>query len=154
MDFKRKPNRLVSFDYSSKGVYFVTVCVENRICRLGKIIYTDPVDGAQMHLSEEGQLVNETICYLPNIFPSVIIHNHIVMPNHLHLLIELQNTDVSLSHVLNYFKGYVTRRTQGHMWQKSFHDHIVRDENDFMNIWRYIDNNPGKWSEDQYYIPQ
>ena len=152
MDFRRKTNRFPCYDYSENGIYFVTICVEDRSPVFGEIINIDPSRGAYVQLSEEGNLVNSAILRLPEIFNGVKIHNDVIMPNHLHLLIGLNDSTVSLSSIINYFKGYVTRRSKRKIWQKSFYDHIIRDENDFLRIWEYIDNNPGKWSEDRYYV--
>ncbi len=151
MYFQRKQNRMPHFDYSSNGIYFVTICTENKACILGKVVNTDIVKGAMVRLTETGQLVQYTIGRLPTVFPGVNIHNYVVMPNHLHLLIELHDTIPSLSSMINYLKGYVTHRASGRIWQKSFFDHVIRDEKDYQTIWQYIDNNPGKWSEDRYY---
>ena len=153
MHFQRKQNRMPHFDYSSNGIYFVTICTENKKCILGDVINTDFVEGATVQLTETGRLVQNTIGRLPDAFPGINIHNYVVMPNHLHLLIELQNAGTSLSSMMNYLKGYVTHRATGRIWQKSFYDHVIRDEKDYQTIWQYIDNNPGKWSEDRYYTP-
>ena len=97
--------------------------------------------------------MNDVICHLPDVFSNVCIHNHIVMPNHVHIIIELKSVDKTISHIVNYLKGYITRRVDGKLWQRSFFDHIIRSEDDFEKIWAYIDNNPGKWLEDRYYVP-
>ena len=106
-----------------------------------------------MELTEIGRLTDAAIQRLPVVFDGVTILNRVVMPNHLHLLIELHDATIPLSSVINYFKGYVTRRIGSRLWQKSFYDHIIRDETDYRRIWEYIDNNPGKWFEDRYYVP-
>ena len=74
------------------------------------------------------------------------------MPNHVHLLVQLYKAQVSTSSLMNYFKDHVTRLAQKHIWQKSFFDHVVRNEADMQRIWKYIDSNPAKWQEDRYYI--
>ena len=48
-------------------------------------------------------------------------------------------------------KEAVTKSVGFPIWQKSYHDHIIRDEADYRRIWEYIDNNPAKWREDCYY---
>ena len=55
--------------------------------------------------------------------------------------------------VVNQYKGAVSKAVGQSVWQKSFHDHIVRDDEDYKRIWEYIDANPGKWTEDRYFIP-
>ena len=90
------------------------------------------------------------------------------MPNHVHILLELKydTTDYqpnkfgpllekSLSSVINHFKGRVTKYADLHQlpsgWQDLFHDHIVRDENEYVRIFEYITNNPKNWKEDKFF---
>ena len=37
------------------------------------------------------------------------------------------------------------------LWQRGYHDHVVRNEADYLRIWQYIDNNPSRWAEDRYF---
>jgi len=48
-------------------------------------------------------------------------------------------------------KGAVTRQIGFSLWQRSYHDHIIRNKEDYQRIWQYIDENPLKWTEDRYY---
>ncbi len=57
----------------------------------------------------------------------------------------------SISNIIQQYKGYVTKKAGFTVWQKSFYDHIVRDRNEYLSIWNYIDTNPLKWSLDEYY---
>ena len=57
---------------------------------------------------------------------------------------------VALSRIIKQFKGMTSKRCGQSLWQKSFYDHIIRDENDFLTRWNYIDTNPARWQEDQY----
>ena len=58
----------------------------------------------------------------------------------------------TVSRIIKQFKGSVTKKIGISIWQRSFYDHIIRDENDYLRIWDYIDTNPLKWSSDEYYI--
>ena len=138
MDFRRRANRMSNYDYSEDGLYFVTVCTYERRALLGEVINTDYQTGAYVRLTEEGVLVNAAICRLPEVFDGIKIHHFVVMPNHIHLLIELKGASISLSSILNYYKGYVTRRCGRTIWQKSFYDHVVRNEKEYRRIWEYI----------------
>ena len=60
----------------------------------------------------------------------------------------------SISNMVQGLKGAVTRRLGISIWQRSFHDHIVRDEAEYHRIWRYIDENPQRWYEDCYYTKE
>jgi len=57
----------------------------------------------------------------------------------------------TLSTVINQCKGYISKQAGFSLWQKLFHDHIIRDEDDYQTKWRYIDENPARWAEDEYY---
>jgi hypothetical protein len=49
------------------------------------------------------------------------------------------------------FKGAVTRKIGYSIWQRSFHERIIRNEAEYQRIWQYVDNNPARWAEDEYY---
>ena len=54
--------------------------------------------------------------------------------------------------VVRVIKSSSARKTIGaQLWQRSYHEHVIRNEQDYLEIWNYIDGNPAKWSEDQYY---
>lgn len=57
----------------------------------------------------------------------------------------------SIPGILRGMKEAVTKTVGFPLWQKSFHDHIIRGEADYLRIWHYIDTNPAKWREDCYY---
>ena len=57
-----------------------------------------------------------------------------------------------MSRIIQQFKGKITKEVGFSIWQKSFYDHIIRDETDYLRIWDYIEYNPDKWTEDQYFI--
>ena len=77
------------------------------------------------------------------------VDHYVIMPNHVHLLLRItpdgrRVAAPTVSSVVNQFKGAVSKAAGFSCWQKSFHDHIIRDEADFRRIWEYIDANPGK----------
>lgn len=57
----------------------------------------------------------------------------------------------TISTVVQQMKGYVTKAIGFSLWQRSFHDHVVRDKKDYREIWNYIDTNPMKWEEDVFF---
>lgn len=152
---ERKRNRLYKFDYSSEAIYFLTSCVQDRICCLGN------VENGKMILNSYGKIANEQILWLEERFTYFKIHNHVVMPNHVHILCEIiKNGDCnkikSTSELIGAFK--TTSSKQIHLaglnnfsWQRSFHDHIIRDYSSFENIYNYITRNPEKWDNDTFY---
>ena len=152
MDFRRKRNRLASYDYSADGVYFLTACSIDRLPLFGEIVRDERSDEVQVVLTDTGSLIDGSIRSLASVFSGVSVLKYVIMPNHVHLLVQLYKAQVSTSSLMNYFKGHVTRLAQKHIWQKSFFDHVVRNEADMQRIWKYIDSNPAKWQEDRYYI--
>ena len=145
--FMRKRIRLKNYDYSADGAYFITICTAGRRCVLGTI----NEDTYGLELSEYGKKVQRSILNLPMVFPGICIPVYIVMPNHVHMIIEVKNQQKTISNIVNYFKGNVTRNTFTGIWQKSFYEHIIRNERDYNEIVEYIMLNPRKWATDKYY---
>jgi len=79
----RKSIRLKGYDYAKEGLYFITVCCQDRICLFGEV-----KDGKMM-LNDAGKVAEECWLAIPNHFPNVVLHEHVVMPNHIHGVIEI-----------------------------------------------------------------
>ena len=156
-DHRRKPNRIPDFDYSQNYAYFLTICTADRRYWFGTVEKTGEQQPAQVRLSRIGQIVDASIRAIPEHYPNVHLEHHIVMPNHIHLLLRLENRTgqkpVSISTVIQQFKGFVTKKIGKSVWQKLYYDHVVRDAEDFAVKWRYIDNNPNRWVDDPYFSP-
>ena len=165
----RKLIRLKEYDYSQAGYYFITICVKDGRKLLGNIDITptpNSVDtvgapiGHPVELSQIGLKVESAILQISKKYKDVSLDKYIVMPNHIHMILILQQADKSsgrpmgaptISTVINQFKGYITKQIGFSIWQKSFHDHIIRNKKEYLHIWRYIDENPAYWSKDKYY---
>lgn len=164
---ERKNIRLPEYDYSLPGAYFVTICTEKKRC----ILWWEPVAAHSVRhgnppiLSEAGNVIENAILQIPASYPGIAVEKFIVMPNHVHLLLtfgagEKVNGDgrtlcaPTLGRVIKQLKGSVTKRLGKTIWQKSYYDHIVRNEEDFLRIWQYIDTNPARWAEDVYYVSE
>ena len=81
------------------------------------------------------------------------------MPNHIHLVISLQGNEdgrpevaPTISRIVKYFKGSISKQIGFSIWQKLFHDHIIRNEAEYQKICEYIDTNPQKWHDDDDYL--
>ena len=155
---KRKPNRLRKYDYSTPGAYFLTICTAG-----GKCIFWERVGATigrpqKPPLSQYGRIVDEAIREIPLHYPAVSVDHYIVMPNHIHLLLQI-HTDKdgrpmvapTASRIVQQLKGAITKRIGHSVWQKLFHDYVIRGEQDYLKIWTYIDNNPARWAEDCFY---
>ena len=159
MDFPiRKPNRLPDFDYSTPGAYFITICTKNRKCILWDMVGASIARPHNARLSTYGKIVAQAICDIPLHYPAISVDHYVIMPNHFHLLLQI-NTDANgrpmvaptISTVVQQLKGVITKQIGQSIWQKLFHDHVVRGEKDYLKIWEYIENNPAKWKEDCFY---
>ena len=146
-DFHRKHNRLKRYDYSSNGDYFVTMCTKERRCLLSEIDGTGTV-----RLKTFGEIAVAVIKRIPDVFHGTEIDRYVVMPNHIHMIVELSNDKWTLSQVINYLKGNISREIGDHIWQRSFYDHVIRDERDYYRILEYLEMNPRRWAKDKYYM--
>lgn len=176
---KRKPNRLQNYDYSQNDAYFVTMCIKDKREILGHIVGAPAIDHPQfvgatcgrpshdrphMELSEIGKIVETEITQIPKIFDGIQIPCHVVMPNHVHMIIAIVGATCgrpqasqpqgapTVSRLIKQWKGVVTKRIGTPIWQRSFHDHIIRNETDYGRIAEYIENNPTNWETDCFFM--
>ena len=149
---QRKNLRLQNYDYSQNGYYFVTICVCDRKDALGEI-----VDG-RMVLNECGNIVENEWKGLGDHYGNCRPGRYVIMLNHIHGIIMIQNdvgtgfkpvpTRYSLSEMVRGFKTFSSRKInqRNHdsvfRWQRSFYDHVVRNERSLHKIYEYMDNNP------------
>ena len=80
---QRKSTRLKGYDYAQAGLYFITICVKNRKCLFGNITNSNLI------LNDAGKKANECWLEIPNHFSNTQLHEHIIMPNHVHGIIEI-----------------------------------------------------------------
>ncbi|MBE5813444.1 MAG: transposase [Clostridiales bacterium] len=160
---KRKPNRLKKYDYSKNGGYFITICTKDRKQILSKITkdknYDIVGDGfAVPQLTKYGIIVDKYINLINTKYPMIKVDKYVIMPNHIHLLLIIEsdgtaNPSPTIGSIIGWFKYSITKYIDEstNIFQRSFHDHIIRNKNDYLKIWEYIDNNPLKWELDCYY---
>ena len=162
---KRRLTRLRGYDYSAPGAYFITVCVKNRKEVLGHIVGCGACDAPQMTLSNCGKILNARIQFMSNKYPHICIDKYVIMPNHFHLLLSITDyaastsgssqapnpTNSEISKFVSLLKRYCNQAYRENIWQTSYHDHIIRNEQDYRRIWRYIDTNVIRWERDCFY---
>ena len=172
---KRQPHRLSKELYLGGYCYFVTICTENK----SNIFVAEglSLQKNKFKLNSLGEMVEQEILNLENKFRKTKVENYIIMPNHIHLIISIDEnatridskTIISLGDVIGSLKAYSQKRirdllnTNGginpplrntgnlnyhKIWQKSFYDHIIRNETDLLRIQNYIINNPINWQLD------
>ena len=165
MDFpQRKPNRLPHFDYSTPGAYFITICTQKRLPILSSIVGGGALDAPHIQLSGVGQTVRKYV-ESGNRIQEITVDKYVIMPNHIHLILLVDNTssrgmsgtpspaNAIIPHFISTFKRLCHRDIGQTVFQRSYHDHIIRNEQDYLIIWEYIDSNPAKWQEDCFYVP-
>ena len=150
---ERKPNRLSEYDYSTHGVYFVTLCTQNR----QKILSSIVGDGFPVP-KPYGLIAEEFIAQIPVKYPSVTVNKYVIMPDHIHLLLRIgeegtENPSPTLGNVIGWYKYQVTKQINlqlggngERIFQRSYYDHVIRNQQDYDEIWQYIENNPRKWA--------
>ena len=165
MDFpKRKPNRLPHFDYSTPGAYFITICTQNRLPILSNIVGGGALDAPHIQLTWAGQTVHRYI-ESGNRIQGITVDKFVIMPNHLHMILLVNvnaccgtsrtpsPANAAIPHFVSTLKRFCHRDIGQTFFQRSYHDHVIRNERDYLKIWEYIDSNPAKWQEDCFYIP-
>ncbi len=160
---QRKRTRLPEYDYNTAGYYFVTACTGNKRCILGEVAGGGVLDAPQVTLSEIGKLVEAALTYLDEHMESIHVGKYVIMPNHIHLILEVRDCDrtgngasyqpanTMIPSFMSSLKRFTNRQAGQTIWQASYYDHIIRNEADFLRIWQYIDDNPIKWTQDKYY---
>ena len=148
----RKTTRIPSFDYSRDHYYFVTICTHDKKCLFGSI---------KEH-SCYGKIAADSILEIESHFDGVAVDKFVVMPNHVHIIIRIGckeglGQNPNLNNIIGLYKSGVSRRIHAYdpfeqVWQRSFHDHVIRGQKDYEKIWNYIDTNPMRWDKDCFYV--
>ncbi len=153
----RKPNRLPHFDYSTPGAYFITICTENRQKLLCHIVGGGVLDAPQVQLTALGKLVEKQLLSADQAM-GIRLDKYVIMPNHIHLILLVDSgyksadkANARIPHFVSTFKRFCYRSAGSQFFQRSYHDHVIRNEGDYLRIWQYIDNNPALWEEDCFY---
>ena len=153
----RKSNRLEGFDYNSDGAYFITVCTHNRKEILSKIVGAGVLDCPEIHLLYHGKIADKYIKQLNCFYGNISVVKYVIMPDHIHLIISVKNgqsgtpaptsekkSNSDVAKFIGTFKRFCNRQYGRNIWQRSYYDHIIRNQQDYNEIWEYIDNNPKK----------
>ena len=158
---KRKPNRLGGFDYSTGYSYFITICTQSRVKTLSKIVG----EGSPLpHLTKQGEIIKNLIENIPSKYSNFSVDYYVIMPNHIHLLISVYDIgrgdpSPTVSSFIGWLKYQATKEinimmnTMGQkQFQRSFHDHIIRNRDDYEEISKYIYENPINWETDEFFV--
>ena len=145
--YSRKPTRMPGYDYKTCGYYFITICTADKKCMFG----------TTKQLNEWGKIAEQDLMEIPQHFSSVQIDAFIIMPNHVHMILNIeQESTVSVNHIIGLYKSGVSRKIRKNVpdvkiWQRSYHDHVIRNQAEYEKTWEYVTYNRQKWEEDCYY---
>jgi REP element-mobilizing transposase RayT len=187
--FKLKSPRLQNWNYSSSGIYFITICTHNHNNFFGKII------DEKMELSKIGIITKSELLKTFEIRKNIKLHEWVIMPNHVHILMGIKNQIInnnvetsrrgvstkiknisinnlkpnihkpeiaiknwhpnSISSIICQFKSVCTKIIKKEnlwfAWQPRFHDHIIKNQKEYLIIKKYIRNNITSWNKDKFY---
>ena len=167
MSLTRKHTRLSKYDYSQSNYYFITTCAENR-----KEWFSE-IKNNTMILNLYGEICETCLNALPQHYNNLEIDTFIIMPNHIHGIFIINNSirdnyklregykpsptyfNYSLAEIIRGFKTFSSKQINKTIpsdnkfkWQRSFHDHIIRNDKSLNNIREYIITNPATWDKD------
>ena len=162
---KRKSIRLSAEAYNECGLYFITICTKNREEVLGKISVGDGVlDVPNVILSKHGQIAEKYIMQMQDFYDNIRIEYYVIMPNHVHMILNVLNdvilkdsngtprtpspTNTVISKFISTFKRFCNREIGENIWQRAYHDHIIRNDDDLEKHIEYILRNPLEWECD------
>ena len=162
----RKRMRLDGWDYSEEGTYFLTLCAKDRKSLSSRIVGRGILDAPEVQLSVYGTQVLEALQFLRDYHPEMVFHHWVIMPNHVHILLSIceesrcgdgapgksRPTGAAIPQIVSSLKRFTNRKAGMDLWQSGYYDHIIRDEQDFLTRWQYIENNPAAWLDDDYYV--
>ena len=153
---QRKPNRLAGFDYSNAGAYHIIICTSKRRSLFWENVGATIGRLTDIRLSASGKIVDDVIREISEKYPAVTVDQYIIMPDHVHLLIQIhmdtngmRQKTPSIDRIIQQMKGVVTKKIGFPIWQKGYYDHVVRCDADYLETWEYIAGNPGRWLEKQ-----
>ena len=160
---KRKSTRLKSFDYSTVGGYFVTICTEYRRKILSRIVGDDVLGVPyNVDLLDCGIVADKCINRLNEFYENVTVEQYVIMPNHIHFILIVSGggspgtstptrQTSTVSHFVSTFKRFCNKECGGNIWQRGFYDHVIRNREDFEKHVKYIHENPICWHYDELY---
>ena len=153
----RRSIRSQKYDYSKAGAYFVTICINQRQPLLGEI------ENGIIKPTPAGEMVQTIWNEMPLHYLNIELDAFVLMPNHIHGIIVLKSenkSSMALGDVIHRFKSYTTAKYRhgvnqekwqpfvGRLWQRNYHEHIIRTEESCNYLRQYIENNPLSWELD------
>ena len=155
---KRTGNRLTNYNYEQDGAYFITVCVKDRRRILCDIVGTSVPDCPKIQLYKYGEIADRYINQMNNFYNEISVDSYIIMPDHIHFILCIKNgqsgrlvptgydnKNSTVARFVGTFKRFCNKEYGENIWQSRYYDHVIRNEQDYIETVRYIENNPLKW---------
>lgn len=154
---KRKNIRIKNYDYSTPGAYFITICTAKREKIFwNNVVGADIIRPQNAPLSAIGKIAKQGILQISEHYENVVVDKYCIMPDHIHLVLRIEEniygrmiSAPTVSTVIGSMKRWISRQIGRPIWQKSFYDHGIRNQQDYNEIWKYIENNPLKHAIDK-----
>lgn len=144
------------FDYCSAGLYFITFCTKHRAKVLSKIVGGGALDAPEIILSPMGRIVKKYLISTNNINNGSVL-SYVIMPDHVHMVVGIEKifgtskapspTNETIPHVISTLKRFANRDIGKDIFQRSYYDHIIRNDFDLKETLDYITQNPYLWFE-------
>ena len=148
----RKQIRIKNYDYSTPGAYFITVCTANREKIFWNGVGADSIRPGKLPLSSSGKIAEQAVLQIASHYENIVVDKYCIMPDHIHLILRIESnisgriiSAPTISTVVGSMKRWVSKQIGKPIWQKSFYEHGIRNQQDYDEIWTYIDNNPLKY---------
>lgn len=121
-------------------------------------------DIPQINLYKYGNVVKKYINSINNTYKDLNICNYVIMPNHIHFIVEIIEEDISgssrtptptnakIPFIISTFKRLTNKESKIKLWQRNYYEHIIRNEKEYLRILEYIEYNPLRWNKDIYFI--
>lgn len=138
----------------------MTICTQDRRCILSDICVGRGLGPAEVRLTPCGEIAEKQLIDLERRYPAVHIDKYVIMPDHVHAIVRLDEQAAGASprptlvDVICAYKSLTSRLCRKlipapKIFQTSFHDHVIRNETDYREVWAYIDGNPAAWQADK-----
>ena len=149
----RKQIRIKNYDYATPGAYFITVCTANREKIFWHGVGADIIRPGNPPLSASGKIAEQAVLQIASHYENISVDKYCIMPDHIHLILRIESnvsgrmiSAPTISTVVGSMKRWVSRQIGKPIWQKSFYEHGIRNQQDYDEIWTYIENNPLKYA--------
>jgi REP element-mobilizing transposase RayT len=139
---------LQGYDYAQAGAYFLTVVANNRRCLFGRIV------NGQMRLNKVGLVAQSCWRGISQHFPNVALDAHVIMPNHVHGIIEIGIVGAKYLSPLPELVPRPPSQAVEVVWQRNYYEHIIRDQESMIHLRGYIADNPAQWEADALYVKE